>query len=752
MASPPGRLIDYFLVLSSRPAGGDAEPGTRGSLVQRFPRWDHQDYPIDQVPSMWCLPYGAHGGVVLPREPMPWVARLMHNEASAYAVCLAFASWGTEGEDETMCLVMVTHHAEVLALCASVLRAMLATYGVGLAQPARCSSLVPLEALLVGLVTECPAPQPGQLLQIPLPLLTSGAGPQAEARLLPEQLVAAPSEPRATAVDPACVAELLRCLPGRVILRVVAGLLAARSVVLVSSSRWRLSACSEAFSALLCPVEWICVRIGVAIPEMVRVVTAPVPFLCGVLRGHVEAAGHLDALNEVCVVDLDEGTLALPQPSRSHTDALSDLRRQLRRGRRAEAAAAAAQAAAAASSDAADRPGHSRDSSDSNVITAEEADMAFPRFPEVIASGTTRALDAAAAMLVQASGSAGPAELAGSAGSAGSADGAGASAAGSSDDVDEEGGPDRTLAAAQQAAARALPGVMSLPDSRKDLLPGAGRQRRGVSSSGTGLVSWEADETVASVVARCAVLEAMIAVLGGHHQFARNVEPAEGESRGDPSAPWARSAGDVAEFDVEAFLATRPLEVRPLAAEIVATQAFIFLCQHTQAAASTFARGRTGDSGASSAAEASVASACPTQRGVYVFIAAQDALAAALEAGRRSGADQAIAEADSSEDSSASSGSDDEDAEGDLEEADEGEEAEGDEAADGFGEAGSFSSEAASPAAEGKADGASHRARASDATAKGSAPAAAKAHVPGDGRATAPVPCGVWLPCLACGS
>lgn len=21
-------------------------------MVQRFPRWDHQDYPIDQVPSM----------------------------------------------------------------------------------------------------------------------------------------------------------------------------------------------------------------------------------------------------------------------------------------------------------------------------------------------------------------------------------------------------------------------------------------------------------------------------------------------------------------------------------------------------------------------------------------------------------------------------------------------------------------------------------------------------------------------------
>jgi hypothetical protein len=561
---------------------------------------------------------------VLPR-PEFWFARLTDGMSCAYACCLAFATLEAE-EVSVSSIVLLTHHSSCISFARQVLFGILSTYATQfhaqdqLATPQHLSNValedVPLEAFIVALLTECPAPAPGSTISMPLPLACPPLGfhtvvtPKLKGMLPPRSLlpplhITAPASPSAPILDPACATELLRSVSPDAILRTLAGLLAARSTVLVSSSRWRLGACSEALKALMFPVEWVGIELAVLSNHTMQMLDAPVPSFCGVLRGDAEASGYGKALHTSLVLDLDDGSMRFPRHTQSQQDALTDLQRQLRRG------------------------GRSSRSIDPTSSQEDADDQLYPRFPRAVAAPVIAALTRAAHMVGKTW------HLTDSASSA--------SDEAATHDEDEavvvEDGSESlmlermSLQAPQTGAdgciraVSSLPGVMSILTSdisvpktwtpTKDDPPTDLRDDAPV-----------ANEAIACYAMRCAVLEAMVAVFGGYHRFF--------SFKGADSPSTSLGRENEARFLVGDFLASRTAETRPLATAVVSHQPWVYLCQHTLAAVSSFsaAQGTHSDADMSAvpmtAEEAAIHNAPLPQQGVFVFLAAQAALAHSL--------------------------------------------------------------------------------------------------------------------------
>ena len=111
---------------------------------------------------------------------------------------------------------------------------------------------------------------------------------------------------------------LLRCLGIASTLRLLSALLSERRIVLTSASVPKLSSCIHGAMALLSPVasgplSWQHVFIPLLPRNLLSYVSAPMPYVIGMLAAHMPLLNQLgqQSLGEIVVVDLDTGELRL---------------------------------------------------------------------------------------------------------------------------------------------------------------------------------------------------------------------------------------------------------------------------------------------------------------------------------------------------------------------------------------------------------------------------------------------------------
>ena len=103
---------------------------------------------------------------------------------------------------------------------------------------------------------------------------------------------------------------LFNALPIPHILKIWTCLSLERQVLLVSSSLTLLTECCEILSSLLFPMSWTHCYIPCLPNYLLPVLSAPMPYFCGIDKADLSEAMY-EVSNECVVVDLDLGTLKM---------------------------------------------------------------------------------------------------------------------------------------------------------------------------------------------------------------------------------------------------------------------------------------------------------------------------------------------------------------------------------------------------------------------------------------------------------
>ena len=156
---------------------------------------------------------------------------------------------------------------------------------------------LPVERYITNFCSELPAPPPGSF-QVQTTILDSVISIWSPPGNMPIAWVSLP------------FAHLFQCLDVENVLAVWTALALERQVLVTSSQLSLLTTCCEILLSLLFPMRWSHAYIPVLPHFLVPILSAPMPFLCGIEKRHL--ADTMDDLAEECiVVDLDKNQVSL---------------------------------------------------------------------------------------------------------------------------------------------------------------------------------------------------------------------------------------------------------------------------------------------------------------------------------------------------------------------------------------------------------------------------------------------------------
>ena len=165
---------------------------------------------------------------------------------------------------------------------------------------------LPVERYITNFCSELPAPPPGSF-QVQTTILDSVISIWSPPYNLPLAWVSLP------------FSHLFQCLDVENVLKVWTALSLERQVLVTSTQLSLLTTCCEILLSLLFPMKWSHAYIPVLPHFLVPILSAPMPFLCGIDKRHL-ADTMEDLADECIVVDLDKnmvsvGTNTQPLPN-----------------------------------------------------------------------------------------------------------------------------------------------------------------------------------------------------------------------------------------------------------------------------------------------------------------------------------------------------------------------------------------------------------------------------------------------------
>lgn len=342
------RLVEYFLVVSSVPeilenSNGESQNAERNVnnpapidwnvniafdlesdeyvasydvkplITARYPVQDHRDNPLHENVTFFCHP---SGGIRLCMEPnMPKVhffCATGGHGAQMYGTC--FTTWEptmlsakkaikdekghitgtTEDKIERevylpKCLVLLSSYPYLVA------------FREWLTQLHRMSKLgemtIPLERYITNFCSELPAPPPGSF-EVQTTILDSVIKFWSPPHNQPIGWVSLP------------FGHLFECLDIDNIILVWHCLVLERQVLLTSTQLSILTLSSEIFLSLLFPLKWSHAYIPLLPHFLIPILSAPMPFLCGINKANLADALY-DLSSECVLVDLDKNLVTL---------------------------------------------------------------------------------------------------------------------------------------------------------------------------------------------------------------------------------------------------------------------------------------------------------------------------------------------------------------------------------------------------------------------------------------------------------
>lgn len=327
------RLVEYFVVVSSVPNAnceGAADiqesvsfEGSRDGLAidddediyiddfdfqpkitARFPLQDHQENPLHESVTFFCYPSGS---IQLRTEKsMPKAHFFVATGGSGkqmYGTCLTLwepyvitaktKKGAVEGKKKEVylpkCLVLLSTYQYLTA------------FREFLTQLNRLSKMgemtLPVERYICNFCAEIPAPAPGAF-EVQTTILDSVIKIWAPPHNQPIAWVALP------------FAHLFECLDIDNIITVWHCLTLERQVLLTSTQLSLLTTCTEIFISLLFPMRWSHAYIPVLPHFLVPILSAPMPFFCGINKANL-ASALCDLSPDCVVVDLDMNLVTL---------------------------------------------------------------------------------------------------------------------------------------------------------------------------------------------------------------------------------------------------------------------------------------------------------------------------------------------------------------------------------------------------------------------------------------------------------
>eukprot|EP00579_Thalassiosira_antarctica_P013794 CAMPEP_0201947094 /NCGR_PEP_ID=MMETSP0903-20130614/54759_1 /ASSEMBLY_ACC=CAM_ASM_000552 /TAXON_ID=420261 /ORGANISM="Thalassiosira antarctica, Strain CCMP982" /LENGTH=1385 /DNA_ID=CAMNT_0048490219 /DNA_START=26 /DNA_END=4183 /DNA_ORIENTATION=+ len=156
---------------------------------------------------------------------------------------------------------------------------------------------LPIERYITNFCSELPAPPPGSF-QVQTTILDSVISIWSPPHNMPIAWVSLP------------FSHLFQCLDVENVLKVWTALALERQVLVTSTQLSLLTTCCEILLSLLFPMKWSHAYIPVLPHFLVPILSAPMPFLCGIDKRHLASA--MDDLSDECiVVDLDKNMVSL---------------------------------------------------------------------------------------------------------------------------------------------------------------------------------------------------------------------------------------------------------------------------------------------------------------------------------------------------------------------------------------------------------------------------------------------------------
>jgi len=156
---------------------------------------------------------------------------------------------------------------------------------------------LPIERYITNFCSELPAPPPGSF-QVQTTVLDSVISIWSPPHNMPIAWVSLP------------FSHLFQCLDVENVLKVWTALALERQVLVTSTQLSLLTTCCEILLSLLFPMKWSHAYIPVLPHFLVPILSAPMPFLCGIDKRHL--ASTMEDLAEECiVVDLDKNMVSM---------------------------------------------------------------------------------------------------------------------------------------------------------------------------------------------------------------------------------------------------------------------------------------------------------------------------------------------------------------------------------------------------------------------------------------------------------
>ena len=156
---------------------------------------------------------------------------------------------------------------------------------------------LPIERYITNFCSELPAPPPGSF-QVQTTILDSVISIWSPPHNMPIAWVSLP------------FSHLFQCLDVENVLTVWTALALERQVLVTSTQLSLLTTCCEILLSLLFPMKWSHAYIPVLPYFLVPILSAPMPFLCGIDKRHL-ASTMEDLADECIVVDLDKNMVSL---------------------------------------------------------------------------------------------------------------------------------------------------------------------------------------------------------------------------------------------------------------------------------------------------------------------------------------------------------------------------------------------------------------------------------------------------------
>jgi hypothetical protein len=319
------RLVEYFVVISSveRPLEEKkADPSNpdnswrteshafededwvsqfnfRPTITARYPLTDHSDNPLHDNVAFFCHP---SGGIQLRTEPyLPKAHYFVATGGTGrqiYGTCLTIWEPHVLTLPETKekknvfipkCLVILSTYPYLTAF---------REYLTQLNRLTKSGDMVlPVERYILNFCSEIPAPPPGSF-EVQTTMIDSVIKIWSPPSNMPVQWVSLPFGP------------LFECLDIDNIILVWHCIVLERQVLITSTQLSVLTLASEIFLSLLFPLKWSHAYIPLLPHFLIPILSAPMPFLCGIHKENLADALY-DLSPECVLVDLDKNLVTL---------------------------------------------------------------------------------------------------------------------------------------------------------------------------------------------------------------------------------------------------------------------------------------------------------------------------------------------------------------------------------------------------------------------------------------------------------